>query len=321
MVYYFCEYFLFVSFISSHTHFLSANLYLTFQFHFFYFSRPYYETRANSFGHLNEQKQRIQLLEAKVAETKLNYNDTLRCLELISEEIHKMREDKYLIQTQHELAEFHHARSNKVDYTDEYMDFPSSTVVTPQSPDDSDDTNSDTFRSQGYSHISNNEQEKWTEIILTDPYSSTSDDHNHRCDVDGLIKTPNDSDDIDEDGCDGATPLVVIGATPDGGDESKDRTSISNWITKTNLKNKDRRQSLDILYDASDRVKDAFQLGFQKVGRTLERRNSESEASMDFFMFSTGNSKNEQLTDEQVENLQLGKDIGTVYEEFSSLTK
>lgn len=68
----------------------------------------------------------------------------------------------------------------------------------------------------------------------------------------------------------------------------KDDEHFTNWITKSNAKNSSRRQSLDILIDASDKVKDVFTLSFQKVGKSLERRSSESEVSSDssdFFSF------------------------------------
>lgn len=73
------------------------------------------------------------------------------------------------------------------------------------------------------------------------------------------------------------------------GRQTNDDDGLSTWITKSNLKTSGRRQSLDILIDAGDRVKDVFTTGFQKVGKSLERRNSESEVSIesnDFFMFS-----------------------------------
>lgn len=74
---------------------------------------------------------------------------------------------------------------------------------------------------------------------------------------------------------------------------NNDTEGLSTWITKSNLKSSSRRQSLDILFDAGDRVKDAFATGFQKVGKSLERRNSESEvasessstSTSDFFSF------------------------------------
>lgn len=58
--------------------------------------RPYYETRANYNGILKNQKKRIVELELKVSSAKACYNDALKNLEQISEEIHKMREERRL---------------------------------------------------------------------------------------------------------------------------------------------------------------------------------------------------------------------------------
>lgn len=54
-------------------------------------SRPYYETRANYNGLLKAQKNRITDLETRVRDAKLTYNEALRLLEQISEEIHRQR--------------------------------------------------------------------------------------------------------------------------------------------------------------------------------------------------------------------------------------
>ncbi|XP_055390049.1 putative uncharacterized protein DDB_G0282133 isoform X2 [Condylostylus longicornis] len=78
---------------------------------------------------------------------------------------------------------------------------------------------------------------------------------------------------------------------------------ITSWISRSNsFKSSGRRQSLDLLIDASDKVASVF----QKVGKSLERRNSESEVNNeqnDFFSFTR--SDKELLSDEQVENLNL----------------
>lgn len=68
------------------------------------------------------------------------------------------------------------------------------------------------------------------------------------------------------------------GGGGEGGGDSK-REGLSSWLSKSgSLKATGRRQSLDLLIDASDRVKDVFtSMSFTKVGKTLERRNSESE--------------------------------------------
>uniref|UniRef100_T1PKN3 Secretin n=1 Tax=Musca domestica TaxID=7370 RepID=T1PKN3_MUSDO len=117
------------------------------------------------------------------------------------------------------------------------------------------------------------------------------------------------------------------------------KQSLSQWLSRSNsLKVGGRRQSLDLLIDASDKVKDVFSFGFQKVGRTLERRNSESEmnnecggngtqnagsgmsganntstsssttSAGDFFLFARSEPK-ELLSDEQVENLLLSHSV------------
>ncbi|XP_002023514.2 uncharacterized protein LOC6598391 isoform X1 [Drosophila persimilis] len=63
-----------------------------------------------------------------------------------------------------------------------------------------------------------------------------------------------------------------------GGQQMSRKQSLSQWLSRSNsFKSSGRRQSLDLLIDAGDKVKDAFSYGFQKVGRSLERRNSESE--------------------------------------------
>ncbi|XP_030566000.1 SH3 domain-binding protein 5 isoform X1 [Drosophila novamexicana] len=66
------------------------------------------------------------------------------------------------------------------------------------------------------------------------------------------------------------------------GQQMSRKQSLSQWLSRSNsFKTSGRRQSLDLLIDAGDKVKDVFSYGFQKVGRTLERRNSESEMASD----------------------------------------
>lgn len=67
-----------------------------------------------------------------------------------------------------------------------------------------------------------------------------------------------------------------------GGQQMSRKQSLSQWLSRSNsFKGSGRRQSLDLLIDAGDKVKDVFSYGFQKVGRSLERRNSESEMAGD----------------------------------------
>lgn len=265
------------------------------------FLRPYYETRANNIGTLNDHKDKIISLESKVSEAKMSYNETLRCLELISEEIHKMRQDKYNLLKNHEDNYYKNSTSNnRIDLSGEYLDFPKNIL----SPNESD---SETFhRSQGYSQIDNtkdndNTSEKWTEIILSSESPNSNNDNK-------LLENTDDDDDEDEQNDNNELCNNTNKKYPE---------SLTNWITKSNLKNKERRQSLDILYDASDKVKDVFTQGFQKVGRTLERRNSESEASLEFFLFN----RSENLSDNQIENLQLNRSISSIYDDFLKLVK
>lgn len=56
--------------------------------------RPYYETRANYNGVLKQQKVRIEDLEERVSCAKSAYNEALKRLEEISEEIHRMRKER-----------------------------------------------------------------------------------------------------------------------------------------------------------------------------------------------------------------------------------
>lgn len=306
--------------------------------------RSYYESRSHNLKNLNAHKEKILELESRVIETKATYNETLRSLELISEEIHKMRQEKYKL-AQHlnnTIIVEHSNKSNTMhDYLDEYLDFPNNT--TSLRPNHSDSHLEAFTRSQGYAHIGDAQDETssehWTEILLTQ--SPMSDD------LQKTITSPDDvNDDDDDDGEDDDNEggeMVETGNNMDKMKKKNAESNVTNWITKSNIKSKDRRQSLDILYDASDKVKDVFTQGFQKVGRTLERRNSESEATMDFFFnrlyinlflniyriifFKFYNTnfffdfRAEQLTDEQVENLLLSRSLTSLYDEYLTVTK
>ncbi|XP_055585755.1 uncharacterized protein LOC129738556 [Uranotaenia lowii] len=117
-----------------------------------------------------------------------------------------------------------------------------------------------------------------------------------------------------------------------------------------------RRQSLDIIIDTGDRVKDVFTQGIQRIGRTLERRNSESEVARDgdgngggsngtgpggggsfaganssgsnsnvgseFFLFQrSSDPARDGLSDEQVENLLLGQDCSDLFQNVVNISK
>ncbi|XP_055684798.1 SH3 domain-binding protein 5 isoform X1 [Lutzomyia longipalpis] len=289
---------------------------------------PYYETRANYNGLLKSQKQRVNDLESKVADAKMTYNEALKNLEKISEEIHKMRKERRSIE-----MEFGASNSSQIDSSDEYLDFPAkltskSSPVRQQrfSPLDCPhllrDVDMRSFggtssESNGYQTddaspikmdgMSNLNVDEWTEIRLSNSESTSSGySQNTNCLGD---QTPVDSDSFSssEEGRKVTCTTVFQHNEEDTG--KKKNEGLTTWISKSSLKNTGRRQSLDLLIDASDKVKDVFTQGFQRVGKTLERRNSESEVnneSHDFFLFKSDNKDG--LSDEQVENLNLHQD-------------
>ncbi|XP_062538666.1 uncharacterized protein LOC134206936 isoform X2 [Armigeres subalbatus] len=127
-----------------------------------------------------------------------------------------------------------------------------------------------------------------------------------------------------------ATPTTPTGTSKDSG-------------TPT-MSGSGRRQSLDIIIDTGDRVKDAFTQGIQRIGRSLERRNSESEVARDgsdgtigggtggsgsgsgtgsdFFLFQrSSDPARDGLSDEQVENLLLGQDCSDLFQNVVNLSK
>ena len=136
--------------------------------------------------------------------------------------------------------------------------------------------------------ISSDEIEQWTEIRLSNS-ESTSSGYSQQSNVDDN-GTPTDTSTASSSAGGNAKVTCTIFHMDENVKRETDE-SLSTWITKSNLKNSSRRQSLDILIDAGDRVKDAFATSFQRVGKSLERRNSESEvnqqeSSTDFFSFS-----------------------------------
>lgn len=330
-------------------------------------SRPYYETRANYNGLLKTQKERITSLESRVADAKMSYNDALKNLEQISEEIHRMRQEKRkCMQIEQQTAETR-AQDASIDATfpcriescDEYLDIPpklstKSSPIRQKYPDQHDcphllqdfeavlrfppatsttgygdipKSSSDTLCSTVARQqlvttspiITNDEIEQWTEIRLSNSGSTSSSySHHSGCGgdgglVSGLIDdhTPTGSETSSSDETRKVTCTTVFniddGVVNDEKKRGADSGGISTWIARSSsLKTSGRRQSLDLLIDASDKVKDVFTFGIQKVGKSLERRNSESEMNnenSDFFLFSR--SDKDHLSDEQVENLLL----------------
>lgn len=266
--------------------------------------RPYYETRANYNGLLKVQREKIVNLEHKVSDSKMTYNEALKKLEQISEEIHKMRQDRknYLNKLTELSSPQEREFPQKINSIDEYYDVPLklSTKSSPihqksldshecphllQDFEDSLQISSSTQQTSS-GIMSAEEIDQWTEIRLTNS-DSTSSGYSHNDDQTNL--SVSDSNSSYSDDQIQRRRFTCVGVLPD---ESDAKEGLSNWITRSSMKNSGRRQSLEMLIDASDKVKDVFANSFQKVGQKLERRNSESEvqsdnnSGIDFFSFS-----------------------------------
>ncbi|KAJ6638239.1 SH3 domain-binding protein 5-like [Pseudolycoriella hygida] len=158
-------------------------------------SLPYYETRANYNGILKEQKKRIVELELKVSNAKSSYNDALKNLEQISEEIHKMREERRLSNDMVENYDNDECIENSTsNFTDEYLDFPSklSTKASPirqknlekldcphlmrdfvSYPQQGSSTELSSPSKVDGTFVSNDDFDQWTEIRLSNSESTT----------------------------------------------------------------------------------------------------------------------------------------------------
>lgn len=195
--------------------------------------------------------------------------------------------------------------------------------------------------------------EQWTEIRLSPSDSSSSGYSNASLNaaagqnVDDATEQGDTSSSSSNSECNQKVTCTTVFQTDNqnsgGGGAVDKKEKLASWLSKSgNLKSSSRRQSLDLLIDASDRVKDVFtNISFTKVGKTLERRSSESEiphteqtsssSSSDFFSFRWvveerllrrtpvlnqcpyhfRSDAKEGLSDEQVLNLELEKDISS----------
>ncbi|XP_065365836.1 dentin sialophosphoprotein isoform X2 [Calliphora vicina] len=405
-------------------------------------SRPYYETRANYNGILKAQKEKINSLENRVADAKMTYNEALKNLEQISEEIHRQRQQKQKnlmnYETMLKQTEVDNASSNysspmgsgshtqfpcDIDTTDEYLEMPdklttNSSPVRQRHPDEhecphllhdfdtvltfpqkiasgmhksaSTSNTSDNLFAQAHAHgpyeikssmgsgqnltndnssstgkgggsgsggggggrsgigeSDDNDIEQWTEIRLSHSESTSSSYSNQSLLHDHADGQAEDAQSHHSSSSSSDEPKRKVTCTTIFQEEQLGKKqSLAQWLSRSNsLKVSGRRQSLDLLIDASDKVKDVFSFGFQKVGRTLERRNSESEmnsessngstnvaiggsvlgsssgaggggntstsstsSASDFLFFSRSEPK-ELLSDEQVENLLLNHTV------------
>ncbi|XP_035919620.1 uncharacterized protein LOC118517506 isoform X2 [Anopheles stephensi] len=198
-------------------------------------------------------------------------------------------------------------------------------------------------------NMSSEDIEQWTEIRLSNSNSSSSGYSQHNSLVLEDAPTPQDetTDSSSEDSPKAKTRIIKMETyQPEGGTRRTD--GIAGWIAKTgssvvgsaassgshaaghnNTSNGTggRRQSLDIIIDTGDRVKDVFAQGIQRIGKTLERRNSESEvardesAGSDFFLFQRSDPAKDGLSDEQVANLLLDQDCTDIFQNVVNISK
>uniref|UniRef100_A0A182JGM9 SH3 domain-binding protein 5 n=1 Tax=Anopheles atroparvus TaxID=41427 RepID=A0A182JGM9_ANOAO len=377
-------------------------------------SRPYYELRANYNALLLEQKQKVVELEAKVAQSKLRYNEALSSLERISEEIHRQRKARAnsvddedggsgssgssatVTRSRGKLLAMHlpFAKSPsaaRIDCNDEYLEFPAKLTIkaspikqkfldkldcphllkdfacrkaSPGAESDSDNYQfSPNPTIDDITNMSSEDIEQWTEIRLSNSNSSSSGYSQHNSLVlEDNVPTPQDetSDSSSEETPKAKTRIIKMemyhqegGASGGCGTSGLGITrraegGITSWISSrtgsvaatagagsvaasgatSSSSMAGRRQSLDIIIDTGDRVKDVFAQGIQRIGKTLERRNSESEVARDdavggtdFFLFQRSDPAKDGLSDEQVENLLLDQDCSDIFQHVVNISK
>uniref|UniRef100_A0A182QUL9 SH3 domain-binding protein 5 n=1 Tax=Anopheles farauti TaxID=69004 RepID=A0A182QUL9_9DIPT len=191
-------------------------------------------------------------------------------------------------------------------------------------------------------NMSSEDIEQWTEIRLSNSNSSSSGYSQHNSLVLEDAPTPQDetTDSSSEDSPKAKTRIIKMEMyQPEGGGARRTDGGIAGWIAKTGASagsaassgnstgSTGRRQSLDIIIDTGDRVKDVFAQGIQRIGKTLERRNSESEvardesAGSDFFLFQRSDPAKDGLSDEQVENLLLDQDCTDIFQNVVNISK
>ncbi|KAH8237667.1 hypothetical protein KR038_005219 [Drosophila bunnanda] len=426
---------------------------------------PYYETRANYNGLLKAQKTRVNELEAKVSAAKLTYNEALKNLEQISEDIHRQRQQRNNLLnyeamlrqvdavdalTAGEVAPKQHQQPEmepeELGPEEQYLQMPErlghecphlltdfeAVLTFPQKLAGGMHKSASTSAADGESGLgplglhapydlksgsggslgsgsasvsasasasvsassafasavgapADNDIEQWTEIRLSHSDSTSSSYSNQslleqhglesagsaggglglgRNQLDADAQSQHSTSSSDEPKRKVTCTTIfqddssASSGAGSGGQQMSRKQSLSQWLSRSNsFKGSGRRQSLDLLIDAGDKVKDVFSYGFQKVGRSLERRNSESEMAGDnasgaeeealltahtevtssasasassssgpgdFFLFSRSSEPKELLSDEQVENLLLNHTVdehgAIIVEELKSPT-
>ncbi|KAG5674275.1 hypothetical protein PVAND_004255 [Polypedilum vanderplanki] len=231
--------------------------------------------RANANAKLRSLKLKIVELETEVQRTKAAYNEALQNLEKISDEIHKLREDQKLLNAFPD--EQNKAQSNK---NKTYLCYQNSLSDDYELVDEDDDENKNETKPNGEQDDQQKLTDVWSDIPLNSgamtASNSTTSSYSQTSDREDKLK--NDETESKE---------------TSNKDDDKKSGSFSFF----------RRQSLEDVFAQSTL--------FGKFGRSLERRNSESEVETsssfsstkkDFFLFST---KTEGLTNSQIESLFL----------------
>lgn len=234
-------------------------------------------------------------METEVQRAKADYNDALQNLEKISDEIHKLREDQKLNEYHEDEVRWATGKAQRLRLTRRlhfqltspakasnktYLCYQNSLSDDYELVDDEDEN-----QEANESEPQVKPPAEWSEIPLNSMSESNSTASSY-------------SQQSDQN--DGEVNAEASGSNEKEAkdDEKKSGSGFTDWISKSSF----RRQSLEDVFAQSTL--------FGKFGRSLERRNSESEVEMtnssssnkkEFFLFG----RHEGLTDSQIENLFL----------------
>ncbi|XP_056641249.1 SH3 domain-binding protein 5 [Diorhabda sublineata] len=272
---------------------------------------PYYEMKAHYNQLLEKQKAKVHALESQVSNAKLTYADALKSLEQISDEIHQNRKRVSLLTANFASGKQRSLDSN-ISMLDDAQELIEEFKSLPQklgdasSPvasklEDVDGFRNPLFNASPVSPVSSSEKierpsiakshsSEWTEINL-----------------DG--SSPEDISPNKQFNINFGKPLLTRQKTlpnPKSDNEYsaiknkiKLDHSISNWISRSSLKNEDRsvndrRQSLDnLLGPTGEKVKEIFSQGMMmlNIGSLTERRNSEPKLGLTEEKFKNGSTR------------------------------
>lgn len=238
---------------------------------------------------LEQQKHKVQCLEAHVANAKLSYSDALRNLEQISDEIHKTRSKANSICTAKQNS-IDSSESSSEEYANDYKCLPEK--LGPLS-------------APVYSRLE--EVEGYKNVALPD-YVPPTGDSEQSSKIENPSVAQSHSSEWTEINLDTSSPEEDINKTkpkllkqktlPNPTIENefssiknkiKLETSITNWISRSSAKSDvgclsgSRRQSLDnLLGPTGEKVKEIFSQGMMmlNISSLTERRNSEPKSEL-----------------------------------------